>query len=384
MRVALFTDTFSPQVNGVTNTLDRQVDYFMRKKIDFLVFAPEQEPGNTDSHHICRVMSLPFPLYPECRISLSRYATIEKQLLKFRPDIIHLVTPFAMGILGHRYGQQHHVPMVASYTTNFDQYLDYYGVSFLKNLFWYYTVWFHSFCERNYCPSSSTKQVLEQRGIRNIEIWSRGIDTQKFSPELKTPEILAQYNIPTSKVILLYVGRVAPEKDLDILLEAYRTLPGEVLEKVHLVIAGDGPLKEKLNSSQYPGVTWTGFVRGRELAELYASSDIFVFPSGTETFGNVVLEAMASGLPVIGVNAGGVTDIISHMKNGWICEPRSVESFREAMISLIQNDYLRQQMASFARMNALKRSWENLFDVLVDSYRDAVHQSAALQNAHTL
>jgi glycosyltransferase involved in cell wall biosynthesis len=349
-------------------TLSRLVAYWEQHGIEYIVFAPDELGQTEDSDQIKRILSLPFPLYPECRIPLSRYASIEKQLTDFQPDLIHLVTPFTLGLIGLRYGQRHKVPMVASYHTHFDQYLDYYRLPFLKKMLWTYVTWFHSHCERNYCPSASTKQILEENGIQNVEIWSRGIDHSLYHPKYRTPKFREKYQIAPDKLLLLYVGRVAPEKDIDILLDSYQTLPQDVTDRVHLVIVGDGPLLQKINQNDYPNMTWTGFLRGKELSEAYASSDLFVFPSTTETFGNVVLEAMASGLPVIGADSGGVVDSITHMKNGLLCHPRSVESFREGINLLVRNDHLRLQMAHFSRTHALKRSWESIFDRLTDSY----------------
>ncbi len=374
MRVALFTDTFAPQINGVTMTLNRLVQYWQRQGIQFLVFAPDHGGQGVDAAEIRRVPSFPFPLYPECRIPLSGYAGIERELLVFKPDLLHLVTPFTLGLIGHRFGQRHNVPMVASYHTNFDQYLDYYRVPFLKKMYWSYHVWFHSYCDRNYCPSTSTKVLLERNGIKNLEIWSRGIDAGEYAPELRNPRIREKYGIGEGKMLLLYVGRVAPEKDIEVLLDSYKTLPPDVAENVHLIVVGDGPLMPKIASDK-SGITFTGYLRGRELAEIYASCDLFVFPSGTETFGNVVLEAMASGLPVVGVEAGGVTDIITHMKNGVLCPARSVEGFRDGISMLVRNEDLRLQMARSARINAVKRDWDSIFTELTKSYRSVIEQS---------
>jgi glycosyltransferase involved in cell wall biosynthesis len=322
-------------------------------------------------------MSVPFPVYPECRISLSRYSTIEKQIDEFRPDVIHVATPFTLGFVGVRFGLRHKVPVVASYHTNFDQYLDYYRLPLLKKMFWSYTTWFHSLCERNYCPSTVTKELLESNGVKNVELWSRGIDTIQYNPHRKDQQLRQKFRIGESKLLLLYVGRMAPEKDLDILLNSYRTLPPDVADQVHLIMVGDGPLMAKLRKEEYSNITWTGFLQNEALSEIYASSDLFVFPSGTETFGNVVLEAMASGLPVVGVEAGGLIDLITHLKDGLLCRPRSVDSFREGINLLVRNPHLRLQMAYFARLNALKRDWDSEFTRLMDSYSKVLQDTAA-------
>lgn len=374
MRVALFTDTFAPQINGVTMTLNRLVQYWQRQGIQSLVYAPDYDGQGEDSPEIRRVPSLPFPLYPECRIPMSGYAGIERELLAFKPDLLHLVTPFTLGLIGHRFGRHHHVPMVASYHTNFDQYLDYYRLPFLKQMYWSYHAWFHSACVRNYCPSTATKALLARNGIKDLEIWSRGIDAGEYAPELRNPRIREKYGIAGGKMLLLYVGRVAPEKDIEVLLNGYKTLPSDVAELVHLIVVGDGPLISKI-ASDSSGITFTGYLRGRELAEIYASCDLFVFPSATETFGNVVLEAMASGLPVIGAEAGGVTDIITHMKNGLLCPPHLAEGFRDGISMLVRNEDLRLQMARFARINAVRRDWDSIFTELTKSYRSVIEQS---------
>lgn len=383
MRIALFTDTFTPQVNGVTMTLNHLIEYWKSKGVDFLVFAPDDEES-LKLPNIHRVPSYPFPLYTQWRFPLSSYGTIEKETLKFNPDLIHLVTPCTLGWFGLRYGLRHDIPLVASFHTNFDQYLDYYHVPFLKKALWSYLIWFHGHCERNYCPSLTTKKVLEEHGIPNVEIWSRGIDTSNYSPELRNSAVHEKYGIDPSKLLLLYVGRLAPEKDIDILLSSYRILPQDVKNQVHLILVGDGPLMGKLNAIEYPDITCTGFLRGRELSEMYASCDLFVFPSSTETFGNVVLEAMASGLPVVGVKAGGVKELIAHMKNGVLCEPRSVESFLEGINIMVRHNQLRMQMAHHARLYALERDWKSIFDMLMESYhtvayaKDADKKSAVL------
>ncbi|MHB1653351.1 MAG: glycosyltransferase family 4 protein [Desulfitobacteriaceae bacterium] len=379
MRVALFTDTFSPQVNGVTTTLNQLVQYWERAGIDFLVFAPRSEEQSPDSDCIRRVPSFPLPLYPECRVPLSRFRKIERQLQEFVPDIIHLVTPFTLGLVGRNLGLKYSIPLVASYHTNFDQYLDYYHLAIFKKMSWAYIAWFHGVCERNFCPSSATKKVLEKYGIGDLEVWSRGIDTSQYSPDFRSLRIRQTYGISKTKLLLLYVGRVAAEKDLDILLESYRSLPADVAEKVHLIVAGDGPFKLKVNLRDYPGVTWTGYLHGRELVEAYASCDLFVFPSSTETFGNVVLEAMASGLPVVAVRAGGVVDIVSDMKTGVLCQARSIESFRDGISFLVNNGELRRQMADLARAEAIKQNWDSIFDGLMESYQTVISKERPIE-----
>ncbi|MQL53273.1 glycosyltransferase [Desulfofundulus thermobenzoicus] len=367
MKLAIFTDTYLPQVNGVARTIARISAFLHRENIPHLIFAPGYGPLPPGNENVHAFPALDLPLYPECKIALPSYPQIREVLHHFQPDLIHLVTEFSMGLCGLKFAREHHLPVVASYTTNFPQYLAYYRVGFLEKWAWLYLRWFHNQCQLNYCPSQAIQTMLAKKGFRNLTVWGRGIDTEFFSPD-KRSNILKKL-APGKDLFFLYVGRLAPEKDLDILLKAWDMVaPG--LPEAALIITGDGPQTEELKQKAGPGVIFTGYRHGEELASIYASSDIFVFPSTTETFGNVVLEAMASGLPVVAAAAGGVKNLLVDGRNALACRPRNAPDMAAAMLKLARYGELRAQMGRRAREYALGRSWEALLQALVDSYRE--------------
>ncbi|MGG1598159.1 glycosyltransferase family 4 protein [Paenibacillus naphthalenovorans] len=367
MRIALFSDTFWPQMNGVALTLKRLVEHLEKRNISLRIFVPKCTEEDFFTSNILSFSSLPFILYPECRIALPNYFTIHSQLQQFQPDLIHIATPFNLGLCGLYYGRKYAIPHVASYHTHFDRYLNYYHLQFASSLLWRYIRWFHQSCLATFVPSVETAGQLEKHGIRGVALWKRGVDCRLFNPDKKTGLIREKYKID-ERYIFLYVGRLAPEKDLDILLETMKKLPAYVSGNVRWLLVGDGPLLKDLKAEAPSNVTFTGYMKGENLAELYASADLFVFPSGTETFGNVVLESMASGTPVIGAKAGGVQEIIQHGKTGLLCPPRNSDAFANAITSMLEHPDRLWDFGQESRLYALSQSWEAIFDDLLLRY----------------
>ncbi len=373
MKIAIFTDTFSPEINGVTKNLDRLLNYFSEAGIKYLVFAPETEPriDNIHEKNVVRMKSLNFFLYPELKFSLPNYLKIKSKLAKFNADLFHLITPFNIGLTGLYAARQTDTPLVASYHTNFDQYLDYYQINFLEKAAWKYLRWFHDQAMRNYCPSEETKNELAKRDFINLDIWGRGIDAKLFSPEHKSQQFIEK-NALEDKITLLYVGRLAREKNLSLLIESFKRLNQKYKKKIELIITGDGPELKRLQKELPDNVIFTGFKNGIELSRIYASADIFAFPSVTETYGNVVIEAMASGLPVVAVLAGGVKENLINNYNGLASKKNDEAEFTARLEELIVNDKLRKLLAHNARQHALEQSWDHVFEKLDRSYQKVI------------
>jgi glycosyltransferase involved in cell wall biosynthesis len=383
--VALFTDTFLPDVNGVARTLGRWVEYLESQGVTCRVFAPQSDNGagsDYNSSMVERFYSIPFLLYPECKLAIPNPLSIKKTLQEFKPDIIHCATPFNLGLFGLHYAKKHKIPFVASYHTHFDQYLQYYKIQWVEGMLWRYLGWFHQTCRRIYVPSKSTLHYLEERGFQNLEVWSRGVDVSRFHPEVDRQAVLQAAGADPAKQTLLYVGRLAPEKSVDVLLEAYENLPERWKGKTELILIGDGPLYKELSETyrEQEDIRFLGFKEGKELCDMFAAADMFVFPSATETFGNVVLEAMASGTAVIGANAGGVSDTVSHMKTGWLCPVGDAVAFTQAMTALLDDQALRQKLSRSGRQYSEQQSWESIFYRLLDSYRHVVPEGGDLSD----
>lgn len=368
MKIAIFTDTFIPQVNGVARTLKKFTDYLDETEHEYQVFTPEiKESDDLFSSNIHRFSSLPLFLYPECRLAFPNLAHVKQQLKEFKPDIIHITTPFNIGLCGLYYGKKLGIPIVGSYHTNFDQYLKYYDFEILSKWLWKYMNWFHRPFLKTFVPSNDTRNLLLRHGFLNVGIWSRGIDCSLFHPNYNPEKFRKKYNI-NSRYIFTYVGRLAPEKDIQILMDAANMLPTSIQRQVHWCIVGEGPLREELEASAPANFTFTGYLKGQELAEAYAASDLFTFPSTTETFGNVVLESLACGTPAIVANSGGVKEIVQNDKTGILCKPNSASAFTEAIHSLVTKPTKLKQMSYEAREYALNQSWDSIFSNLLHDY----------------
>ncbi|MED4652092.1 glycosyltransferase family 4 protein [Bacillus pseudomycoides] len=374
MRVAIFTDTFTPQVNGVANTLDRLTLYFQKQNIAYSVFAPQHTAEDDFVANVNKMRSIPLKiLYPECRFAFPT-PRIKRELLNFQPDIIHVATPFNMGLCGMYYAKKLNIPLVGSYHTDFDSYLQYYKIEFFSNMLWNYLKWFHSSMQKNFVPSPETLQQLTQKGFRNLYIWGRGVDCSLFHQAYNKDLFRKKYNI-TAPYILSYIGRIAPEKDIETLRTLIHTTIKERKDNIHWLIAGDGPLAEELRETLPANVTFTGYLQEENLAEAYACSDLMIFPSATETFGNVVLESLACGTPVVGANSGGVKNIITDGKTGFLCEPKNSNSFLSSIYQLLNDEEMRKQMGIAARFYATTQSWDEIFHGLYMQYEEVLHQN---------
>lgn len=375
MRVAIITENFLPKLDGVTHTLARLLKYLQTTGHQVLLLGPDGGIAYYAGAEVIGTIGLPFPLYPELKLNVFR-PLFMRRLKEFDPDIIHLVDPVFLGAAGLAATRLLQKPVVSSYHTNLAEYCEHFGVSLLTRLMWSYNRLIHNACSLTFCPSPSTAAKLRLQGFEHVRVWSRGVDTQFFCPERKSVEVRASWlagrERPETKVILLYVGRVSWEKNLGLLVRAYQTMEHE---HTHLVIVGDGPARLEMQE-QLAGlpVTFTGYLRGQALATAYASADIFAFPSRTETFGQVVLEAMASGLPVAGLFAEGVRDLVDDGETGYLLnEPRLNEEERgrrycATLMQLVESKELRTNMGKAAAEEAQTRSWSQAMEQLMDGY----------------
>lgn len=356
MRIAIFSDTYFPQVNGVSIILGKMKEYMDMKGIEYVYFVP----GDTVEPGVFSCGGRKFPFYPELLVTVPRYARIERILDEFKPDLVHVATEFTLGRKGMKYARRRSLPLTSTYHTNFVQYLGYYGFPFLERPAWGYLSRFHSRCDINFCPSLNTLGLLEKHGISSLRHCPHGIDSGLFNPAYRS-EFLRKRYLPGGKgIILLYVGRMAPEKDLEVLMEAARLL-NQCGLSYRLLMVGDGPSRRKLEDRGIDNVFFCGYLRGQDLYDLYASADMFVFPSVTETFGNVVLEAMASGLPVVATLAGGVEDNLLHGRNGLAFRSGDGKDMADKIKMMMKDGDLRQTLARGALEYARARSWDGIF-----------------------
>jgi glycosyltransferase involved in cell wall biosynthesis len=285
--------------------------------------------------------------------------------------VVHVVTEGPVGWLGRRWARTAGYPLVSSYCTHFAEYARGYGLGLLERPLWSLLRHFHGASHTTLCPSHATRRVLLDRRFHPpIRIWSRGVDAEGFHPSRRDARV-REAMAPGAEVILLYVGRIAPEKRLDLLLEAWPRIRRGASREVALVLVGDGPALPELRRRGVEGVHFTGYRHGAALATSYASADLFLFASDTETFGQVVTEAMASGLPAVVPARGGVVDLVDDQRTGRLFVPGDPASLAEAVLPLVADDVLRKRMSREARREAEKRSWSGVFRDLFETYGEA-------------
>lgn len=378
MKIAIFTDTFLPQVNGVSNTLGYFSRYLSQRGIEHLIFVPDDKEAGVEAEEYpaVRFPSLPFALYPQVRLALPTLSAIRARLQAFRPDVVHIATEFSMGLSGLKAARQLGLPIVMSYHTNFDQYLEHYKLEFLEEPLWQYMRWFHSFALTNFCPSQNTLRRLTFRRMERLAVWSRGIDRKRFSPAFASAALRRELGAE-DKLLYLYVGRISAEKGIDVYAQSIRAFNAKHPGRARFVFTGDGPYLETLQAMQIENTVCTGALHGRALSQVYASCDVFVFPSDNETFGNVMLEAMASGAPGICADAGGLKDFTAHGENAYVCAPRDAAALTEALEAMM-DERLREKLRAGALRTASERSWERIFENLLAQYPPALPVSKAV------
>jgi glycosyltransferase involved in cell wall biosynthesis len=382
MRIAYFTDTFAPELNGVTNTLSRLSSYLEKKHIQYAFFAPDYDrkpaggDGVFENQRVHRFRGIKTSLSPESRLAFPLYRDILDRCDEFKPDLVHVVTELGIGYKGLKYARSRGLPLVMSYHTDYCKYLRFFHLDFFRLLVEKYLAWFYRPAHKILTPSKHTLEQLFHKQYPNLGLWSRGIDADIFSPRFRSRAWRRRLGIE-HKFVFLYVGRLSPEKGLDMLVHAAAEIEGRFPGKAAFVFTGGGPYADMLWRKNLPGLILTGFKTGRELSEIYASCDCFAFPSGTETFGNAPLEAMASGLPVAGIAAGGATEFLSHNQNALLCADGDQGAFTENLITLMENKRLRRGLAKNGRRLARERAWDRIFDDLLGIYAGLIENNGS-------
>jgi len=363
MIVTIVTETYLPDINGVAMTLDNLVSGIARLGHKIQLVCPERKKRTHESLHknisYHPVRGMPIPGYNEVQFGLPSKSLLHKLWKSNIPDIIYVATEGPLGWNAVKTANKLNIPIISGFHTNFHSYSSHYNIGLLEKVVARYLVKLHNKTEVTLTPSFGQKLSIQKMGINNVSVIGRGVDTDLFSAKKRSHKLRETWGVNTiNEPVLLYVGRIAAEKNLELAVKSYRKMY-EINKKVKFVLVGDGPLLHKLKKDN-PDFIFAGVKRGEELAQYYASSDIFIFPSMSETFGNVVLEAMASGLGVIAYDYAAASMHIYPGKNGQLAYFGDSSEFVEKACIYLNNYLFLQRIQMNASIYAKSQSWDEI------------------------
>lgn len=369
MRIAVVAESFLPQANGVTVTLQRLLEHLDAHGHDVLVLAPAPGRGElaVDRYagaSVYRFRAVPLPGYSEMRLSNPRVRTLAEHLRYFDPDVVHLAAPFVLGWQAIGAAQTLDLPTVAVYQTEVPTYARRYRARQIEPLLWRRVEGIHKRATLSLAPSSYAVEQLTTRGVHRVAVWPHGVDRCRFDPQHRDEALRATVAKP-GEVIVGYVGRLAREKQVED-LAVLQSIPG-----VRLVIVGDGPRRDKL-AQALPQATFTGHLGGAELARLMASLDIFVHTGEMDTFAQTIVEAHASGVPVVAPARGGPIDLVQPSQNGYLYRPGDLRQLATLVQHLSENPQQRTRMGRQARESTAPRTWDAVNAEALRHYTNAV------------
>ena len=361
VRIAIVTESFLPQINGVTNSVLRVCEQLQARGHEALVIAPGPGPTSYAGATVVRTPSLPLPGYRDFRLARP-WAGMSSALDAFAPDVVHLASPAVLGAQAAFSARRLGLPVVAVYQTDLAGFAGRYGLRGTERAVWDWLRRVHGLARRTLAPSRHAVLELRRNGVERVDRWARGVDLQRFAPAHRSAD-LRQRLVPRDELLVGYVGRLAQEKEVG-LLASLRGLAG-----VRLVVVGDGPRRNALQA-QLPGVPFLGFQHGSSLSATFASLDVFVHTGSSETFCQAAQEALASGVPVVAPAAGGLLDLVDHRTNGLHFVPGSGRSLRAAVEQLAADPVQRQSMGTAARRSVEGRTWDVIGDQLLRHYEE--------------
>ncbi|ALX48912.1 glycosyltransferase family 4 protein [Lentibacillus amyloliquefaciens] len=367
MKIAIITETFVPSTDGVVTRLKACIRYFKREGHDVRVIAPDLGVDEFEGVKIEGIPARTLLLYRSKKFSLPS-RKVKKILEDYDPDVVHVVNPALVGATGVHYARKLGFPMVASFHTQVPKYADYYNLPMFKGFLWWYFRKLHNQADLNLCTSEAVKEELLEQNFHNVRVWERGVDTELFDPDNYDEDMRDKLSDgQTDKKLLLFVGRLAPEKEIEKIKSVL-----DASDEFVLAIVGDGPHRQTLEK-HFAGTNtvFTGFMHGEELAKAYASSDVFVFPSTTETLGLVITEAMASGLPLVAAESGPTCEQIEDNRTGLLYDKNKQDDFKDTVLRFT-DETLRKRLAKAARNDIAEMSWDTQSKQVLDYYKEIV------------
>jgi glycosyltransferase involved in cell wall biosynthesis len=370
LRIAIVTETFPPEVNGVAMTLGRIVEGLLQRGHAVQVVRPRQ--AREDDSPVLRegldeVLShgVPLPTYGDLRFGLPSKNRLSKLWTDRRPDIVHVVTEGPLGWSAVAAARKLQLPVTSSFHTNFQNYTQAYGIGLFKKPIDGYLRKLHNRTQATMVPTSAMMLELQQRGYHNVSVLSRGVATDQFSPAKRSQALRESWGVGSDDLVVMLVGRLAKEKNVGLVIAAFQAIQMR-LPSAKLVFVGDGPLRKQLEET-CPQAIFAGVRKGEELAAHYASGDVFLFPSLTETFGNVVPEALASGLAVVSYANAAALELITSGKNGVLVLPGEELDFINAAVNIATNPLKRQLVRQVAPLSVAHLGWDAIYDRFIDT-----------------
>jgi len=377
VKIAIVTETYPPEVNGVASTIAKFIKGLVELGHDITLIRPRQglkdKPKNEVNFKEILMVGIPIPGYSALRMGLPQKNRLIKQWTSERPSLVHIVTEGPLGWAALEAAKKLNIPICSDFRTNFDAYSTHYGLSFLKRPIQRYLRYFHNNCNFTMVPTQALRNQLLSHGFERLRVLARGVDTELFNPLKRCQELRKQWGVQDHQKVVLYVGRLAAEKNLQVTVDAFRAM-SQVNPNLKMVWVGDGPLKESLKLS-CPNSIFTGVQTGEALAAHYASGDLFFFSSLSETFGNVTLEAMASGLAVLAYDYAAARQFIDHGVNGFLANPNEANSFINQGLELLKDSVDLQNLRVQARQTTLEISWDKVTKKLENNYEDLLLNS---------
>ena len=360
MKYHLVSETFYPEINGVSMTLHRLLLGLQKKGFETTIIRPRQknEQANHFPYKEHLVAGIPIPYYPELRFGITTTNHLKKIWRTECPTLVHIATEGPLGLCALRAARSLEIPVISSFHTNFHQYGKYYKLSFLIKGAFAYLRYFHNRTRATYAPSDDLIENLKAAGFKNLRKMERGVDAQLFNPSKRSTDLRLSWGANKETPVFAYVGRIASEKNIPFALKCFQEVKKKLPEAI-MVVVGDGPLRKELEK-KYPEVIFCGLQKGEALAQHYASSDVFIFPSITETFGNVVTEAMASGLIVAAYDYAAGKLLIEDGINGTVASFDNKEHYLANLIQLISKRAMWPAMREKSRARIEDISWESI------------------------
>ena len=374
LRIAVVTETWPPEVNGVAVTLSKLIHHLGQRHHTIQLIRPRQNKTDKGYEETgwseLLLRGLPIPRYPQLKLGLPSKKELIKAWSTRRPDLVHIATEGPLSWSALQAAHTLRLPVTSDFRTNFHSYCQHYGVGWLTKPIMAYLKKFHNRTAFTMVPTQAMKYQLEALGFKNLKVVARGVDTQFFHPNQRDESLRQSWNVKPETLVMLSVGRLAAEKNLDLTIETYQALKAAGRD-VQMVFAGDGPMRA-ITQAKCPDALFVGMCTHAQLTQVYASADLVLFSSLTETFGNVTLESLASGTPVLAFDCAAAGEFITHHKNGWLADCDAPQAYIQCALDITQDTSTLRAAREHARASVEHLGWDEIASQVETIFQRAI------------